>query len=106
MITIPQAYNVFSYLVLDLGFDPVTLSVGESSCANSLVLQQHHRCRACRAPLQVYLHLFVQFRRLPLHPGNSMKRVAVVVSSVLFFRVRPQTWERYRLRILWTCACA
>ena len=24
-----QAYNVFSYLVLDLGFSPVTLSVGE-----------------------------------------------------------------------------
>jgi hypothetical protein len=23
-----QAYNVFSYLVLDLGFSPVTLSVG------------------------------------------------------------------------------
>lgn len=25
-----QAYNVFSYLVLDLGFSPVTLSVGET----------------------------------------------------------------------------
>lgn len=27
-----QAYNVFSYLVLDLGFSPVTLSVGGQCC--------------------------------------------------------------------------
>lgn len=32
-----QAYNVFSYLVLDLGFSPVTLSVGGHCCIVALV---------------------------------------------------------------------
>lgn len=56
-------YNVFSYLVLDLGFSPVTLSV-----------------------------------------GNSMKRVAVVLSSVIFFQnpVSPLNWFGSALAILGT----
>jgi hypothetical protein len=32
MVGSSQAYNVFSYLVLDLGFSPVTLSVGGQLC--------------------------------------------------------------------------
>lgn len=57
-----QAYNVFSYLVLDLGFSPVTLSVGGYCCIDKLpaplavaVLvsapngaQTQTRCRPCR----------------------------------------------------------
>lgn len=56
-------YNVFSYLVLDLGFSPTTLSV-----------------------------------------GNSMKRVAVVLSSVIIFQnpVSPLNWFGSALAILGT----
>jgi len=61
--TLYTLYNVFSYLVLDLGFSPITLSV-----------------------------------------GNSMKRVAVVISSVIFFNnpVSPLNWAGSALAIFGT----